>query len=292
MGGRSTPPILKRDGGGFDAPDSYQVLTVLTTRSTLRCFSFVSPISGPDVDDGARLLAAIFAQSSGLVVFGRSSFSLNSSRHWPSAGRPVVMPFSPRRCRLSPAFGAPQRPTRYGARREVLEVQTSLSPVGVGDLEEAVLLAQAYMPRSRWRSSPRWPPRCSPRCCFFSDRDRDLRRKVLAEDLRRRRLVGRSILIFTSAGPGRRMAGSIRSCRLLAPMTMTFFSLHAVDLGQELRHDRGSRRPSCRPMPGTGRPSRRRTPRPARPRWPSLAFTKISGSCARSRHVLLSSRGP
>src|SRR5262245_20612786 len=35
-------------------------------------------------------------------------------------------------------------------------------------------------------------------------------------------LSGRSILIFTSRRPGRRMAGSIRSCRLDAPMTMTF----------------------------------------------------------------------
>ena len=34
---------------------------------------------------------------------------------------------------------------------------------------------------------------------------------------------GRSILIFTSRRPGRRMAGSIRSSRLEAPMTMTFF---------------------------------------------------------------------
>jgi hypothetical protein len=34
---------------------------------------------------------------------------------------------------------------------------------------------------------------------------------------------GRSILIFTSSRPGRRMAGSIRSCRFEAPITMTFF---------------------------------------------------------------------
>src|SRR5436190_11675071 len=35
---------------------------------------------------------------------------------------------------------------------------------------------------------------------------------------------GRSILIFTSRRPGRRMAGSMRSWRLLAPMTMTLRS--------------------------------------------------------------------
>ena len=34
---------------------------------------------------------------------------------------------------------------------------------------------------------------------------------------------GRSILIFTSRRPGRRIAGSIRSSRLVAPMTITFF---------------------------------------------------------------------
>ena len=33
---------------------------------------------------------------------------------------------------------------------------------------------------------------------------------------------GRSILIFTSSRPGRRMAGSIMSSRLEAPITMTF----------------------------------------------------------------------
>ena len=33
---------------------------------------------------------------------------------------------------------------------------------------------------------------------------------------------GRSILIFTSSRPGRRMAGSIMSSRLDAPITMTF----------------------------------------------------------------------
>ena len=35
---------------------------------------------------------------------------------------------------------------------------------------------------------------------------------------------GRSILIFTSSRPGRRIAGSIRSSRLEAPITITFFS--------------------------------------------------------------------
>ena len=35
---------------------------------------------------------------------------------------------------------------------------------------------------------------------------------------------GRSILIFTSRRPGRRIAGSIMSSRLEAPMTMTFSS--------------------------------------------------------------------
>ena len=33
---------------------------------------------------------------------------------------------------------------------------------------------------------------------------------------------GRSILIFTSSRPGRRIAGSIMSSRLEAPITMTF----------------------------------------------------------------------
>jgi hypothetical protein len=36
---------------------------------------------------------------------------------------------------------------------------------------------------------------------------------------------GRSILIFTSSRPGRRIAGSIMSSRLEAPITITFFSV-------------------------------------------------------------------
>ena len=36
---------------------------------------------------------------------------------------------------------------------------------------------------------------------------------------------GRSILIFTSRRPGRRIAGSIRSSRFEAPITITFFSV-------------------------------------------------------------------
>ena len=50
---------------------------------------------------------------------------------------------------------------------------------------------------------------------------------------------GRSILIFTSRRPGRRIAGSIRSSRFEAPTTITFFKrLDTVDLGQQLRNDR------------------------------------------------------
>ena len=37
--------------------------------------------------------------------------------------------------------------------------------------------------------------------------------------------LGRSILIFTSSRPGRRIAGSIRSSRFEAPITITFFSV-------------------------------------------------------------------
>src|SRR5437867_10920065 len=50
---------------------------------------------------------------------------------------------------------------------------------------------------------------------------------------------GRSTLIFTSSRPGRRTAGSIRSWRLLAPITMTFLRPSTPSiLGQELGHDR------------------------------------------------------
>src|SRR5262249_14624820 len=86
-----TPPDLARaswgegtDGGRerrYAPPrrQPYRYWPVLMTRSTARCLSFVSPISGFTYTMRSPFLPAILAQSSGLVVLGRSSFSLNSS---------------------------------------------------------------------------------------------------------------------------------------------------------------------------------------------------------------------
>ena len=64
--------------------------------------------------------------------------------------------------------------------------------------------------------------------------------EVLAEDvLGAPRRPGRSILIFTSRRPGRRIAGSIMSSRLEAPMTMTFSRPSTPSISDEqLGHDR------------------------------------------------------
>ena len=53
---------------------------MLTILSTLRALSLGSLMSGFTYTIRSPFLPAIFAQSSGFVVFGRSSFYLNSSR--------------------------------------------------------------------------------------------------------------------------------------------------------------------------------------------------------------------
>ena len=63
--------------------------------------------------------------------------------------------------------------------------------------------------------------------------------QVLRHDVGRLLWLGRSILIFTSSRPGRRMAGSMRSSRLEAPITITFLNVSTPSSSrQELRHDR------------------------------------------------------
>ena len=175
-------------------------------------------------------LPEIFAQSSGLVVFGRSSCSLNS---WliDSRGRrcgcpsapPAIVPLD--RQLLRPAHDV----LDHGARREVLEVHDLLVAVLVGDLEELVRRRRRGTSRRRCaRSSPatalsRSPP---PSVAHLVRVERQVGREVAA-----RRSApppsssGRSILIFTSRRPGRRMAGSMRSSRFDAPITITFFSV-------------------------------------------------------------------
>src|SRR5439155_14491825 len=72
----------------------YRYWPVLMTRSTARCLSLISPMSGFTYTIRSPFLPAILAQSSGLVVLGRSSFSLNSSRTAASRSS-TLMPFSP-----------------------------------------------------------------------------------------------------------------------------------------------------------------------------------------------------
>src|SRR3989454_10889025 len=78
-----------------------------TTRPTSRRADFGLPASGLTETIRSPFLPAIFAQSSGLVVLGRSSFSLNSSRTAQSSpplptpspppwmSRPRASPFPP-----------------------------------------------------------------------------------------------------------------------------------------------------------------------------------------------------
>ena len=175
-------------------------------------------------------LPEIRAQSSGFVVLGRSSFSLNSSRiacvqvfdlDALLAGRQEALD------RL--LLRATDDVLDHGAGVEVLEVQDLLVAAGVGDLEEPVLARSA-------RTSARPSAGSSER----TSRDRSCRRRARSivlgwigtEACRYLDMMsaaccrsGRSILIFTSSRPGRRIAGSIRSSRFEAPITMTFLSV-------------------------------------------------------------------
>src|SRR5664279_4520282 len=90
------------------------------------------------------------AQSSGFVVFGRSSFSANSSeiassncdtRSPPAASAPCTMR-SLDRGLLGPVHDV----LDHRAGVEVLEVQDFLVTVGVGDLQEAVLVGFGVHP--------------------------------------------------------------------------------------------------------------------------------------------------
>ena len=164
------------------------------------------------------------AQSSGLVVFGQVLVLLElvADGHLEVVEGQALLALGqePLDGHL---LGPPDDVLDHGTGVEVLEVQDLLVPGRVGDLEELVLLAgpRTSGPPSR-RSSGGSPCRGPVPSISELVGDRHAGRQVLGQDLLGRRASGRSILIFTSSRPGRRMAGSIMSSRFEAPMTMTF----------------------------------------------------------------------
>ncbi len=150
--------------------------------------------------------------------------------------------------------------------REVLEVQDLLVAVLVGDLEEPVVARRRGTSRRRCVSiigPHRLVAVAAAEAADLGLEQRQVGGEVVGEDLRgRASALGRSILIFTSRRPGRRMAGSIRSSRFGgADHDDVLQRLDAVDLGQQLRHDRRlhvGADARCRGC-GTSSPSRRRT---------------------------------
>ncbi len=115
----------------------------------------------------------------------------------------------------------------HGAGVEVLEVQDLLVAVGVGDLEEAVLLGLGVHPLDGRAGSCLETAACAspPNSATSSGWNGNVVVRYLLKMSRADSASGRSILIFTSSRPGRRMAGSIMSSRLEAPMTSTFSSV-------------------------------------------------------------------
>src|SRR4051794_30411853 len=113
----------------------------------------------------------------------------------------------------------------HRARVEVLEVQDLLVAAGIGDLEELVLLRLLIHPGDRPVDHPRHRrPRVTAELRQVLRVQRQVGVRYLLKISRAASTSGRSILIFTSSRPGRRIAGSIMSSRFEAPMMITLSS--------------------------------------------------------------------
>src|SRR3990172_6558880 len=240
---RTPPPARGAPGGGGKwggvrrPPMHHRYWPVLTIFSTPRCFSFVSPMSGLTYTMRSPFLPAIFAQSSGFVVFGRSSFSLNSSRT--AVSRSPLLLAAADVALERELLGAAHDGLDHRARGEVLEVQDLLVAVGVRDLEEAVALAQRVHGLDGGHDH-RVDRRRHVAAAGLGLGDRDVRRQVLPEDVRRRRAVGPLDLDLDvePARPEDRRVDQVLAVRG-ADHDDVLEPLDAVDLREQLRDDRG-----------------------------------------------------
>src|SRR6267142_2290977 len=142
-GAFDAPPFSKRDGGGFDAPRFLQVLTRVDHPLDAALLLLRLAHQRLDVDDALALLAGDFRPVVGVGGVRQVLVLLELLAH----GRQQVVGGDALLAAADVALerqllGAPHDRLDHGARREVLEVQDLLVAVGVGDLEEAVLLAQ------------------------------------------------------------------------------------------------------------------------------------------------------
>src|SRR4030095_14151262 len=124
-------------------------------------------------------------------------------------------------------FGAADDGLDHGAGGEVLEVEDFLVAVGVGDLEEAVFLAEAVHGLDGGGDhGGDGGGGVAPAGLRLGEGD--VGGEVLGEDVGGGGAIGALDFDLPVGGargagrPGRRMAGSMRSWRLEAPMTMTF----------------------------------------------------------------------
>ena len=191
-------------------------------------------------------LPEIFAQSSGFVVFGRSSCSLNSCAI--DAMRSLVrMPGgSPEIWRLIASFFAAHDVLDHGARGEVLEEHDLLVTVLIRDLEESVLLVVGVHRLDRALDHRLHSLRgvTAAEVANFVGVERQVGREVTPEDLRGRPLVGPLDLDLhvEAARPQDRGVDEVFAVRR-ADDDDVLQRLDAVDLREELRHDR---RTPCR----------------------------------------------
>src|SRR5499426_746445 len=127
----------------------------------------------------------------------------------------------------------------HGAGREVLEVQHLFVAVGVGDFEEAVLLAERVhrLHGRRDHRADRGRDVAAPRLGL---RERNVRGEVLGEDVCRRRAVG-ALDLDLHVEPAGAQDGRVDQILAVggADDDDVLQAFDAVDLGQELRHDGG-----------------------------------------------------
>ena len=167
-------------------------------------------------------LPEILAQSSGLVVFGRSSCSRNSCRIESKRSWVQTPRLPPEMTRLIASFFdrltifsiiAPDEKSR--------KYITSLSPFAYVTSRNRLISSSLYILSTADEIMFTTADSGDP-CCATSDSAIGIsvvkyRPKICVAAIS----DGRSILILTSSRPGRKIAGSIRSSRLVAPITIT-----------------------------------------------------------------------
>src|SRR3989454_1070298 len=240
MGGRSTPPHCLRSGARAEPPAALQVLTRIDDPLDAPELLFRLAHERLHVDDPLTLLAGDLGPVVRVGGVGEIFVLLELLA---DGGEEVVG----HDALLAPAdvalegelLGAAHDRLDHGAGREVLEVEDLLVAVGVGDLEEAVLFAQRVH-RLHGRGDHGVDGAADVRAPYLRFREGDVRRQVLGEDVGGGAAVG-ALDLDLHVEPARTQDGRIDEVLAVggADDDDVLEPFDAVDLGQELRHDRG-----------------------------------------------------